>query len=802
MKIESLEVENFKLFSDNFNKIKNISDSNLVLLNGPNGYGKTTIFDAIEFALTGKIKRIQSYTNSLGIPKSGTYETKILISDPNKEAFVKLKLKENDEIIELERMYTPENNKIRTQDNNPNSIFEHFKSKIFINGVEIIDDNEKAEFLKDHKLDNINDFYDKCCFLSQDESLAFLKENKKEKADGLDFLFNIEEKHSKEIERVDAILNRLKNKNTKSSLGLTKKISDEIERITTSIKEEENKIFNVKNNQNVKYECLFPEKNIYWDSEILNFEISELEEVSKDIERLLYFKTHQEECINYLFNKPYKALIQDFNGFNNLNYTKNKLAYAYKNYSLLLDSEKYKREYQLKENYKKLKDCIVDKELNEINWDFVLEEKLLQKETIEEIKNNLSNINTITLTLNTTNKAILEINNARSLLSERTKEPIEKNIISDNCCVFCGKAFYNKDLLITSIKNQENNLKALCDISSRQVSEIFEGIYTKHLNNILDKITIKMDNLISDEFYKNFIEVVGNDSKIIAINTVLNKIELQLPKVYNEDEENLIKGYEDLVNMVKSNIKNIDEDVELQIKELQFDEKYNLFYNKDEIKFRAVTEDMLKSKLEYVKSNLYNNSLKAIAIKKNELVVMKKRKTKLDSIYSEIQSYYDVISGEVINYKQKIISDIEPMVFVYTAKILQQKFNGKSIFISTDNKFKNISLINSLKDKQDILYSMSSGQLSAVSIAFLLCMNQIYAQNQSLPILLIDDPIQTIDDVNMVGLVDILRFEFPNTQLFISTHEQKFEWYLRYKFEKAEKEVKLFNMKEIVLTKD
>ena len=64
---------------------------------------------------------------------------------------------------------------------------------------------------------------------------------------------------------------------------------------------------------------------------------------------------------------------------------------------------------------------------------------------------------------------------------------------------------------------------------------------------------------------------------------------------------------------------------------------------------------------------------------------------------------------------------------------------------------------------------------------------------------MIDDPVQTIDDVNMVGFVDILRYEFPDRQIFVSTHEQKFEWFLRYRFAKAGKSVKVFNMKDIML---
>lgn len=73
------------------------------------------------------------------------------------------------------------------------------------------------------------------------------------------------------------------------------------------------------------------------------------------------------------------------------------------------------------------------------------------------------------------------------------------------------------------------------------------------------------------------------------------------------------------------------------------------------------------------------------------------------------------------------------------------------------------------------------------------------AQQQALPFILIDDPIQTMNDVNMVGLVDILRFEFGDAQIFISTHEQKFEWYLKYKYEKANKKIASYNMKNMIL---
>ena len=51
MKIQKIEAENFKLFTSDFDKIQDIADSDMILFNGPNGYGKTSVFDIIEFCL-------------------------------------------------------------------------------------------------------------------------------------------------------------------------------------------------------------------------------------------------------------------------------------------------------------------------------------------------------------------------------------------------------------------------------------------------------------------------------------------------------------------------------------------------------------------------------------------------------------------------------------------------------------------------------------------------------------------------------------------------------------------------------
>ena len=96
---------------------------------------------------------------------------------------------------------------------------------------------------------------------------------------------------------------------------------------------------------------------------------------------------------------------------------------------------------------------------------------------------------------------------------------------------------------------------------------------------------------------------------------------------------------------------------------------------------------------------------------------------------------------------------------------------------------------------QDAYYNLSSGQLSALVLAYLLTLNKKYGQD-GLGTLLIDDPIQTMDEINMASFVDLLRNEFSDHQIIISTHEPMFSTYIRFKFEEFGRKTQPFNLKD------
>lgn len=62
--------------------------------------------------------------------------------------------------------------------------------------------------------------------------------------------------------------------------------------------------------------------------------------------------------------------------------------------------------------------------------------------------------------------------------------------------------------------------------------------------------------------------------------------------------------------------------------------------------------------------------------------------------------------------------------------------------------------------------------------------------------ILIDDPVQTMDDVNIASLVEVLRNQFSNYQIIMSTHESDKVNYIRYKFEKFGIKTMEYNVKK------
>jgi hypothetical protein len=68
---------------------------------------------------------------------------------------------------------------------------------------------------------------------------------------------------------------------------------------------------------------------------------------------------------------------------------------------------------------------------------------------------------------------------------------------------------------------------------------------------------------------------------------------------------------------------------------------------------------------------------------------------------------------------------------------------------------------------------LSSSQINALAVSVFLALN-IGIPSPPLSAAILDDPLQSLDDINLLGLVDLLRRTKDRRQLFVSTHDMRF----------------------------
>jgi exonuclease SbcC len=131
-----------------------------------------------------------------------------------------------------------------------------------------------------------------------------------------------------------------------------------------------------------------------------------------------------------------------------------------------------------------------------------------------------------------------------------------------------------------------------------------------------------------------------------------------------------------------------------------------------------------------------------------------------------------IVKTEIKDYKAKMVKQLQAPFFLYTGGILQNYPGGLGIKLDLVNDEK-IRFEAENRKEHDVLYTLSSGQLSATAIALALTLNKVYTQ-ESIKCAFIDDPIQTMDELNVSSFVEVLRNDFPDYQFILSTHEDDF----------------------------
>ena len=181
--------------------------------------------------------------------------------------------------------------------------------------------------------------------------------------------------------------------------------------------------------------------------------------------------------------------------------------------------------------------------------------------------------------------------------------------------------------------------------------------------------------------------------------------------------------------------------------------------------------------------------------KTSKIEGLKKQLDRLSKREKLLKRTIDKIKERRDSYLSTMVSQIETLFYIYTGRIMQDNYYGRGCYLKYNQKNSVVLFTSgSFTNEVDALYKMSSGQLVSISIAFLLTINKLYADNA---IIAIDDPIQTIDDLNLWGLMETIRHDFKDSSILLSTHERDYGVLLTDKFNKVGLQTEYIDMSSL-----
>ncbi|MBG9716492.1 ATP-binding protein [Bacillus cereus] len=786
--ISRVYLENFKSIDE---AIVTFNGENLNVLDGPNGFGKTTIYDAIELVLTGGIKRIS--LNKIVTTTRG-FNDHLLSKDQNKPTLVKVEFCSIDnpkEVIVLARRIVAR--ELTVSNKRPNE-FGYYKLYLLSSFEEEIPNEEKKAKKKEissNQIDkllgvqNIAERFSLYHYVQQEESTHLFKQNEKQRMDAISKLFNIKKEMDQKV-----FFEKIKNKFIGKRNAITRSISSEKgkykeDRTVTDVGEA--LYFPLIVNDSVQ--------ELAWDREVvkpLDRGVKEkyLEELDSIIQLITYFSEFKQEQKNYEIDRIIS------------NEEKLKAIMVYSNFKddYLEMTKQYKNQVKLSN----LLEQLTNKEVieKEIDFDFLFNNLAIvfdKERLIEKIKF----IKSIDKNANSLSKLVESMNKTREKLQRDFELYLKSHPEKKRECPMCGNPKDSLDVLTAEIAAKTLDFEEEFDSATKRVAEEVENLYEEYLQEIMNQIEekIKESNKLDEDFLQQldlYKEVVTNFDKAkewfqqygINIDTYINT------------EKKYVKDLDEKFEQLKKEIMDKKIAVSDFCKERMstFRRLYKDIFQKNDHVIEGLTVEKIERKKRYLEYQYFLQSSQSF----QKVQRLNNQLEKVNVIIESLVNIIKVYKEKINLYRGKMITDIEIPFYIYSGKIIQNHQRGIGVFIKEERdvnaengevQLKAISFVPSGNTDHDIVHSFSSGQLSSTVIAFTLALNKVYG-NSGMLTLLIDDPVQTMDEMNLASFVELLRNDFSDRQIVLSTHEDKISLFMRYKFLKYDFSVGNINVKE------
>lgn len=777
---------------------------NIVLLSGPNGYGKTTLLDSIEWCLTGNIKRvIDDYNNrcSSKIEKSvSSYKGLIRnINATNKEVFVKIEMVYKNEDVKVYRKFNGKNEleafdtlvtefNIECSDNLRDEVEEIIKGmETDFNFNNICSYDKNIELYKKGRNDIYN-FFDACYSEFYEakriienleklkKSLSDIKDSKSKNFDRLNGNLNLKKELLKTVNSIDNIKIRKYPENKlfngeiyiddsiiNNKVDVDEKLNNQLEILTNILnkkisdnlkKVKEKELLTVKLDEIDELAKIYKDKEEVFnkikniDFNIINVELKEVElfkrNINKSIDKFLEYISDIINSTNSELNHIPKSKVVTI---------ENNLKLINKNLDFISVLEKEKKKYDSNSDLVKVMRYLVD---NEQVYKLYSEDNnkcpLCGKEDFS--KSEISSV---------AKEFLGEKDKARQQLTENIKScNNEIKIYADDIKEIIENSLDEKEKELLGLIEYKKSLDDLYKLANKYKFDINE----LDLNRISDK---KVE--IQKEIYILKIEKINEEYIIELLKNsrmpYIIKYNKELEEYREYDSNSKVKLLDSIIIQLNKNISNID------------NELINDEYKKIKIETIKDKLDITKDFISYNKSNNLNTEINKL---NSEIKYCENDIENLNNKLKKVAELIKIINQEKTESEKKENERIsKPLNDIY--KKITRNTNIKEINLKKDNAKNKSSLeIKDIKGNDTPFGNiMSTGQVSTLAISMYLA-KALLNRNSSFKVYLMDDPIQTMDDLNILSLIDLLRFQFMENeedrimnQLFISTCDEDLE---------------------------
>lgn len=771
--IRKIYIQNFK--GVYHKTVVELAKNSLTILNGPNGFGKTTIFDTIELCLRGHLERTENYnyvTKKNSDHAKPFYQNrinedvvlKLWIEDgEDNHIIIKRLNKENDGRTNGSRAFRPDAwGLLETYYTNEISTFSDIPD---FSKIKLVDQDFVDQLFFGNRQLSMTKLYPLFNYLQQEDNIYFLKKDEEDKKEELNFLFQTQNE-AFQLEQITDFHKNIK--------AIRDSLSSRISEIGQASGSSEDTTFQkIFLDKNIKFDSIEPFDSIIAEDlnvvfEGYNSEIQKLIDMSRTFESDEYEKNKLRLGIKYaLDNNRFLTAISLQRFFEES---------VFDALRLRIDRNNQLRTYG-------------DKLIEYRSEGGMLESLGFEAEFISKFSDIIGRRNLLNTQIGEIGKIIRELNQARSAALSRFQD-LNFRLAQESSCPLCDTEWPGMQELADAINEKTQSLNSYNKIQISELNDLDQTIsltYFQPISKVIETILTEPDNAIDPRFYIEVAERRGNLVPIQRFMSLLtsNKIDIESSILQSHVT---IEKLADNISSLKTRLQDIYESVEVDETKIGDTQILGEYYNDNPTLILSV--DLLQQKQRYVQSKF--NSSKMFSVN-----VLNKRLDSIISLESRLLNIKTKLNAAIKDYKKKMIEKIKIPFYIYSGKILQHYQQGYGIFVDVNDKTSRVRFLTDESTDHDIIHQLSSGQLAVVSIAFCLSLNKVYASPRHFKFLAIDDPVQTLDDLNIHSFIELLRHEFDEYQLIISTHEENIANYLDYKFEKFQRDRVVINVQEI-----